>query len=362
MKISSFTLYKYTLPLRQPLYIRGAKVVHREGLILKITSPEGFVGFGEISPLAGRSEETLNEAYKQVHFLKSNFTGESFPSGMEKLDGKFQSWVEGIGLKPSVQFGIEMAVLNLIANAKQIPLFKLLSTGGHPRVRVSGLLDGTKQEVVQQAQNLKEKGYTALKLKVHGSVEESVVKVLAVRDVLKEDVLLHLDANQSWSLEEAVVFGREIEECFVSYIEEPVKNVYQVPEFYKETMIPVALDESLVKLPFAEIQALEGVDVLILKPTLLGGIEKTWQIAQQAKAAGVHSVISSSFETGLGILTLANLAGCSARDNEAGLDTLKWLQQDLLNDRLVIADGKIDIGSRLVRETDVNLNLLKEIA
>jgi O-succinylbenzoate synthase len=363
MKISSFTIYKYSLALQQPVYIRGAQIAHREGLIVKIVSPEGFEGFGEISPLAGRSAETLNEAYEQTLFLKSNFTGELFPQGMEKLDGKFQSWFEGgIGLIPSVQFGIEMAVLNLLANAKQIPLFKLLSNEGRPQVRVSALLDGTRHEVVRQAQRLKEEGCTAMKLKVHGSIEESAVNVQAVRDVLKEDVLLYLDANQSWSLEEAIIFGREIEKNFVSYIEEPIKNVYQIPEFYKETMIPVALDESLLKLSFGEIQALEGVDVLVLKPTLLGGIEKAWQIAQQTKAVGMRSVISSSFETGLGILTLANLAGCSARDDEAGLDTLKWFRQDLLNEKLAIDGGKIDISSRAIRETNINLNLLKEIA
>lgn len=362
VKISSFTIYKYALPLRRPLYIRGAELAQREGLILKITSPEGFEGFGEISPLTGRSAENLNEAYEQIQFLKSHFSGGHFPAGVEKLDGKFHSWLEGIGLKPSAQFGVEMAVLNMLANAKGIPLFKLLSQEGHPMVRVNALLDGTKYELVQQAKKLKDEGFTSIKLKVHGSIEESVVKVLAVRDVLKEDVLLSLDANQSWSLEEAIIFGREIEQSFIAYIEEPVKNVYQVPEFYKETMIPVALDESLTKLPLAEIQALEGVDVLVLKPTLLGGIEKIWQIAQQAKAAGVRSVISSSFETGLGILTLANFAGCSARDHEAGLDTLKWFQQDLLNDKLVIAEGKIDISSRLIRSGDINMNLLKEIA
>lgn len=363
MKIASFTIYKYSLAFQQPVYIHGTQIVHREGLIVKIVSSEGFEGFGEISPLAGRSAETLNEAYEQARLLKSNFTGKLFPSGMEELDGKFQSWLEGgIGLMPSVQFGIEMAVLNLLANAKQIPLFKLLSEDGHPRVRVNALLDGTKHEVVRHAQRLKEEGCTAMKLKVRGSVEESVVNVLAVRDVLKEDVLLCLDANQSWSLEEAIIFGREIEKGFVSYIEEPIKNVYQIPEFYQETMIPVALDESLLKLSFSEIQALEGVDVLVLKPTLLGGIEKAWQIARQAKAAGLRSVISSSFETGLGILTLANLAGCSARDDEAGLDTLKWFRQDLLNEKLAIARGKIDISSRSIRESNINLNLLNEIA
>jgi O-succinylbenzoate synthase len=361
MKVASVQIYKYTLALKQPLRVHEVEISHREGLMVHVASDEGAEGFGEIVPLAGWSPESLNEAYEQIQFLRSTLVGETIPGGIEKLDGKFQSWLEGIDLYPSVQFGIEMAVLNLIANARNKPLFKIISETGHEQIRVNALLQGTRYDIVQQAKKLKEEGFTTMKLKVGGLVEHSIAKVKAVNDVAQGRILLSLDANQSWSLEEAIQFGKAIDYGAVSYIEEPVKNVYHIPAFYKETMIPVALDESLLRFPLDELGAVEGVDVLVLKPTVLGGIEKTWQIMQQARGMGLQEVISSSFESGAGLLTLANLAGCTSRDYTAGLDTLKWFRQDLLKERLVMEGGKIDIGQRLVRREDLNFYFLTEV-
>lgn len=364
VKIVSFRFYKYSLALHQPIYVHGLKLHKREGIIIHLKSDRDVDGFGEVAPLEGWNEESLNEAQAQVRELKAGLTGRDILPGVEKLDGKMRSWFEEMNLRPSVQFGMEMAVLNLTASTQNTPLFQSIAHahGDHrDYTRVHALLDGTAEEVARQAKKFKEDGFMDMKLKVRGPVDESVDKVRAVNEVLRGEVLLHLDANQAWELQDAVRFGREIECSTVAYIEEPLKHVFQTPEFYQETLIPVALDESLMKLSFEEFKSMDGVDVLVLKPTALGGVEKTWQYMQQARALGLAAVISSSFESGLGILTLANLAGCTVRDQAAGLDTLKWFQQDLLKENVLIRHGKINIRQGPPREQDIDFNLLKEI-
>ena len=364
VKITSFRVYTYTLDINEPIYVHGLHLAKREGLVIRLKSERGAEGFGEIAPLDGWSEESLNEAREQVRGLKATLTGRDVLPGVEKLDGKMRSWFEEMNLRPSVRFGIEMAVLNLIAGTKNTPLFQSIAHahGDHrDYTRVHALLDGTVEGVTRQAKKFREEGFTDMKLKVRGSVDESAAKVRAVNEILRGEVLLHLDANQAWELEDAVRFGREIECGAAAYIEEPLKHVYQTPEFYKETLIPVALDESLSKLSFEEFKSMDGVDVLVLKPTALGGLEKTWQFMQQAGALGLETVISSSFESGLGILTLASLAGCAVRDQAAGLDTLKWFKRDLLKENVLIRRGKINIRQRPPREDDIDFNLLKEI-
>lgn len=363
VKIASFRFYKYALPLNRPIEVHGLKLTKREGLVIHLKSERDTEGFGEVAPLDGWSEESLNDAQEQVRELRAALTGRDVLPGVEKLDGKMNSWFEEMNLRRSVQFGMEMAVLNLIAGARQSTLFQSVSHAGrHDYVRVNALLDGTTEEVARQAEKFKEDGFMDMKLKVRGPVDESVEKVRAVNNVLQGEALLHLDANQAWELEEAVRFGREIECSAVAYIEEPLKHVYETPEFYRETMIPVALDESLAKLSFDEFKSMDGVDVIILKPALLGGIEKTWQYMRQAQSLGLSAVISSSFESGLGILTLANLASCTVRDQAAGLDTLKWFKQDLLKENVLIQHGKIDIRRRPPTEKDIDFNLLEEIS
>lgn len=364
MKIASFRFYKYVLPLNRPIEVHGLKLTRREGLVIHLKSERDTEGFGEVAPLDGWSEESLNDAQEQVRELRAALTGRDVLPGVEKLDGKMNSWFGEMNLRRSVQFGMEMAVLNLIASTKNTPLFQSVAhehSGHRGYTRVHALLDGTPEEAARQAKKSMEDGFMDMKLKVRGSVDESADKVRAVNEVLRGEVLLHLDANQAWELEDAVRFGREIECSTVAYIEEPLKHVYQTPEFYQETLIPVALDESLLKLSVEEFKSLAGVDVLVLKPTALGGLEKAWQLMQQARALGLAAVISSSFESGLGILTLANLASCTVRDQAAGLDTLKWFEQDLLKENELIRRGKINIRQCPPRSEDINFEFLKEI-
>ncbi len=361
MKLTAFRSYRYALPFKRPIDIHGIAVSQREGLMIRLTCSGGVDGFGEVVPLAGWSRENLKEAYDQIQFLKSSLTGEHIPGGIERLGGKFESWLEGMQLGSSVRFGLEMAVLNLTANSNNVPLFKVISDVGRGQVRINGLLQGTRYDVVREAKKLKEDGFTTVKLKVGGAVEGNIDKVNAVSEVLAGEVLLHLDANRSWDIEDAIKFGKGIDFGCVTYIEEPLKDIRQIPEFYKETLIPVALDESLLEMTFPDIQSIEGVDVVVVKPTLLGGIEKSVEIIQQARAVGLQTVVSSAFESGLGLLTLANLAGCTSRDDEAGLDTVKYFRQDLLKEKLVIQNGKIDVSQRLVREEDINFGLLEEV-
>jgi len=57
-----------------------------------------------------------------------------------------------------------MAVLHAIANRKNIPLYKLISSEAHDHIRLSGLLHGDKATVQTQARQMLEEGYTSFRL------------------------------------------------------------------------------------------------------------------------------------------------------------------------------------------------------
>ena len=93
-------------------------------------------------------------------------------------------------------------------------------------------------------------------------------------------------------------------------------------------------------MPEHEIERLcEGVVALVLKPSVLGGFERTAELAAWAAQRGMRAVISSSFETSLGISQLAQLAaavdataaaGGAAGATQHGLATAGWFAEDLL--------------------------------
>lgn len=359
--IKSFQIYKYQIPLAIPLTVKGHTQTNREGLIIKVEGEANNFGFGEIAPLPGFSQENLEEALTQCQNMKPKLEKSELPEKLLQLNGSFEHWLGKFKLYPSVRFGIEMAVLNLVTHYYKKPLCACLTSDFHSNVRVSALLSGNQKQVIEQAKSLLDEGYVSFKLKVGDSIHVEIEKIKAVSDIVKSRALLHLDANQSWTFEEALEVANAISCTAVEYIEEPFSKLEDIPKFFDTTLIPVALDESLMTHTFDEVKSIEGVDFLILKPQTIGGIERTWNIMQEAKRLAIRTVVSSCFESSLGILTLANLAGCTHLDNIAGLDTLKWFTNDILTTPLKITHGRLDIGQRYISNSDINPSLLTEL-
>ena len=360
MVIETIKIYAYQFPLNPTLKLSTGEISERRGLILHLFS-EGVEGFGEIAPLEGFSKETLAECLQQINKVKHFLIGEPPPKNLEYLNGAFEKWLGNLQLLPAVRCGIEMAMLNLISQKRKTPLFQLLSANHHAQVRVNALLQGDLNELPDQARQAVQEGFTFLKLKVGQNFDEDIQKVRAINEAIEGQAILHLDANRSWDIKEAIEFGNTIGCAAVDYIEEPLKNIDDIPQFYYETTIPVALDETITEKTIEDIKKIEGVDAVVLKPTILGGFERTWNIIEEAKIQAILPVISSTFESAIGILSLAQLVGGRARDRAAGLDTLKWFENNSLKNSNLIIDGKIDVSVLEVNPETINFDLLTEI-
>ncbi|OGX05651.1 MAG: hypothetical protein A2Z88_10785 [Omnitrophica WOR_2 bacterium GWA2_47_8] len=116
------------------------------------------------------------------------------------------------------------------------------------------------------------------------------------------------------------------------------------------------------KYTFEQVKSFAGVEVVVLKPTYLGGIEKTWGWMKLAGQYGLQVTISSTFETDLGLYTLAQIAGCTKHQYIAGLDTLKWFKEDLLQGQLRIQKGRIHLNDKIDLAACLKSPHLKEIA
>ena len=111
MKIARFNIFQYRLPLYHPIMIHGKTLKIREGLIIKLTNEQGIFAYGEITPLPVLCQESLDSVRNQAIELSRVLRGQSIPKGVEKLEGKFESWLGAYHLWPSLRFGLEMAVL-----------------------------------------------------------------------------------------------------------------------------------------------------------------------------------------------------------------------------------------------------------
>ncbi len=156
-----------------------------------------------------------------------------------------------------------------------------------------------------------------LKLKLgHLSVDEGVALVKKYVGKYR----LRLDCNRKWNLSQALLFVSYFHPSDFEYLEEPVDRYEDLVQFSDQTKFPIAVDESLRENSCLNIPTLAAA---IIKPTLSGGVP----------LVPFPIILSSSYESSLGILQIAQLAN---PEIPQGLDTFS---PDFLDPPLRIENG-----------------------
>jgi O-succinylbenzoate synthase len=361
MNLASFDLYRFSLPLRGPLVLGGTTLRRREGVLLRLSGDDGSEGWGESAPLPGFSAESLDQVIVQLRRLAGSLIGREVKDDWTDRNGAFGRELERIAPASSVRFGLELAVWNLRADFSGKSLPELFSGQPRARVPVNGLLSGSWDEVLEEAQRTKKAGYEAVKLKVGArTVAEDARLVRKLVGEPGNTISLRLDANRAWGYEQAAEFLRGAPRF--EYLEEPLADPALLPQLVREFGVPVALDESLVGM---EPEALEGhryARAVVLKPTLLGGISNTLRMAGRALRLGMMPVVSSAYESGVGTAALVALAaGIGDRPVPAGLDTYRALVDDVLDTPLGLPAPSVDVGESAVASRAVDVGRLEAL-
>ncbi len=382
MKIRRTDVYRYTLPLKEPLTLRGETFAEREGLLLRVESDTGAHGWGEAAPLPGFSTENCDQAEDVMLRCARRLAGMEVPSDYRYFEGAEIVRSDDMA---SVGFAVEAAYFGMLADAERQPLYRYLNPAASHRIHVNALLSGTPDDVLVQAASARAAGFSAAKLKVGGADPVAAANLVRnVRGVLPPPFILRLDANRAWTVDEAETFARCVFDCKIDYIEEPLLDPFGLPEFLDRTGMPYALDETLhefhheirasfdrdtVKTPaFAQhVRRLLGVfrlaHAVVWKPSLIYLPNMGDDILHGRFALPINRlVLSAAFESGLGIGLLAHLTAAYCRPGEpVGLDTYSWLESDLLQEPLPMRQGEMDMLTLGGLSQGINLDLLDHL-
>ncbi len=184
----------------------------------------------------------------------------------------------------------------------------------YPNIRINALAS-----TLEEAELALQRGFQTIKYKVRGLSPETATKTVSVLQTM--GVPLRIDANRSWSFEEAKRFLTLLDPKGIEYIEEPVDDptrLHELPSF------PFALDETLLD-PAAPWQS---ASAFVLKPTVLGDRLQSW--IDLGKKEGKTLTFGSSFESAIGLVHIARLQGIHSPDTPAGLDTYRSFKHNFL--------------------------------
>ncbi|PLJ77936.1 mandelate racemase/muconate lactonizing enzyme family protein [Infirmifilum sp. SLHALR2] len=285
------------LRLQEPFRISTGVSEKTRSLIVRLTAPDGLEGWGEACPsrtVLGETLEMVVEAARRLGAVSVDYTS------LEAV----HEYTWSLRAPSSLAAALDMALLDLYGKAVGRPVWRLL--GGYRDSIETDVTIGLMEpeEQAKRALRFVEEGFRALKLKLGLEPEKDVERVRRVRDAVGEGVRIRVDANQGWSVEEAIRVIDRIAGYDVELVEQPVRwdDWEGLRRVRRESPVPVALDES-VKTPADALKAIqmEAADVINIKLMKTRGLAGAVRVAHVSEAAGVKNMIGCYGETRLGI-------------------------------------------------------------
>jgi O-succinylbenzoate synthase len=252
--------------------------------------------WGDAAPLPGWSKETCDDVL---------------------------AWNVEKPMPPSLQWALDCA-----QTSSSWPLRTVL-------VPINALLSGAPEEMLKKAVHVYGQGCRYLKIKTTSLDIATLPEFLRrLMDSVGGGCRFRIDPNRAWTLDQTLEIAESLTAFPIEYLEEPISNPSQLIELIARCPVPIALDETLREIQPEEISAYAGAAALVLKPTLLGGVDVCRRFADKGFQSGMKSVVSACYESGMGIYHLGRLAASLESISDAGLDTYSFLETDVLASRL----------------------------
>jgi hypothetical protein len=257
-----------------------------QGWVCSITAEDGTVGYGYGSAMAHYGAP-LEAVKANLDRFSSRIIGKDsrkITSIMDELDH------DVVG-NNQAKSAIDCALHDLLARRLGIPICELF--GGPAVTEIASLRIlpiKSPEKMAANARKLVNEDVKHLKIKVHGNVKEDVACVAAIREEVGPDIHLTIDANQSYTVKNAIKAIRLMEPFDIELAEQPVAagDLYGLKKVTDSVSIPVEADEAAYSLEQIALIVRERIaDSVSLKLSKIGGLRKTYAAAMICEAGGV---------------------------------------------------------------------------
>lgn len=309
--------------------------------ILEVETDAGIVGLGEISDiepgarLVDGSPMNLDNVTQK---LNSMLVGRN-PTDLERLTLE----VDQGGL---VNCAIDTACYDIAGKAYGASATAL--AGGRLREKVWVSWVAYIREPEAMAPEIEEKlaqGFDAFKFKVGRDIDLDEERIKLFREIGGNDLNLKLDANAAWNVDEAIAFIRRLEKYNLAGVETPIdkENVTGMAQVREAVDTPILEHVGTQEYALALVRH-EAVDVFNVSTVGCGGIYRAKKVIAVAEAAGLHALLGSTVELGVGTAAQLALAASSWRvDWPSDLIGPRMYTDDVLQEPWEWDDGHLRV-------------------
>ncbi|HIO00382.1 MAG TPA: mandelate racemase/muconate lactonizing enzyme family protein [Alphaproteobacteria bacterium] len=385
MKIEKIQTYILRSPLREPFYSSQARFTDRNSLLVRISTYDGIVGWGEggqygppepvascindvLAPrLINSPADTPIRTFEELYAFSRDF-------------GQKGTYVEALS-------AIDIALWDIMGKSLGRPVHALLGGAFRDQIKAYGtgcyypdfFADTPKmmRALESEAQKLKESGLQAIKIKVGLlPIETDGQRVDLVREIFGPDFPLMIDANHAYTATTAIRMGRRLRNRQILWFEEPVTPEDRVGYRQVRTAldIPIAGGEcEFTRYGFRDLIE-DCVDIVQPDLCCAGGFTE-WQKISAMAATFNKSILPHVWGSGIAVTAALqaiatippspHTANPIVLQNEPMVEfdrTPNPIRDDLLQTEFRLENGHLLVPSGPGLGVDIDENVLQRLA
>ena len=348
-------------------------------VIVKVKTDEGITGIGEAYHGAGVHQIVVDERITRTLVGKDPLNVDRCFRDMmrgQSASGYYQ------GAVMSAISGIEMALWDIKGQAFGAPIWQMLGGKFRDRVRVYNDChagdDEAPEAYARKAVEVEARGFDAIKFDIdplpsqrdeynrgirNDHIQYYVDVVTAMREALKPDTDLAIDAHWAYTVVDILKVAQAFEDLNLLWLEDPIpaENIEAMQRVKNSTRTPICTGENFyTRHGFRELIHSQAADIVSPDIAKAGGLLESKRIAEMADIyympLAPHNICGP-------IGTYAMMHVCAAVPNFLALefhhlDNQFW--SDLIVEGPMIVDGHIEVPEKPGLGVTLNEDVVKQ--
>lgn len=226
MQITDAEVYALHQPIDRTVGDQRLEVTDVYWIVVELETDEGHTGTGWMGSLGFAPD--MMQRLTESQFLDPLIGADPFATEEIREDLRARSVYYGeLGLSAWPRGAIDVALWDIKAQASGQPLYKLLGGSDDELPAYVSSMDSHHdlEELSDLHGGYADEGFTAFKTKVGSrSPDEEAARIREIRETVGDDARIFVDANQAWTVKEAIEVTNAMDEYDVAWVEEPISE------------------------------------------------------------------------------------------------------------------------------------------
>ena len=344
-KIKRVEAIAVRLPMAKPMKMAGVLIESADNVLVRLETDGGHVGWGEAASAPTMTGETMESMTIAVRYMASALSGCALAS-LADAGALLDRAMYG---NTAAKAAMEMAWHDALGRALGRPVYELFGAKRRDQVPVLWMLGtGDADADVREAQEKLAAGYGAFKIKVGVATPQAdAERTRRICAALGRGKLICADANQGYTVDEALDYVNAVADTSLDFLEQPVSgtDLEGMAKVAAATRLPIGCDEGAHSIAdiarHHETKAASGGSLKAIK---LGGLKAVHQAAVLCDSLGLKVNLACKVaESSIGTAGVLHLAAAIPKLDWGVSLTSQYLAEDISRMPLAFAGGQATV-------------------